>query len=516
MVSDLTLDEKRLAAKRKLATMKLEQMQAETAQPQEPDIMQQLSGRGQESLNLKQMRQSGEITRPEEIVRSAGQGAGAIMDVSGAALGAADDFLANIPSKALGAGASALGSLPIPMDERNMGEYLTDAVQSGMGQYSEFKQERPRTAGVLEGVANIASVGISPLTKKPIKETGDALIEAGNKQAFKKYTDLAAAKITPKVRKEAQSQGRLSQSMIGRDVIDATEVEKRAANLMKDMQGLKGLPKTLSKKGKVVQSEAYKIVDDLSQSLRNQGAIIPKREVLSHIDKTAVKNIFDNPMITTASGSSETARKLVTQFGDLLDQSDGTLAGLLKVRQDFDKIAKQYKSDVFDSTSENAYSIATREIRNSINDLIDVRAPNQAVKERLRDASSLLDAADNIADKVSSQRDTGIKRGVAALEEAIPGKSEMGDIAIGGAAAYTANKSPAIALIAGTLYAGGKALNSSQSKKLIGNILSKGSGVIDVGTKDILQDYLNELQQQEDEALNQPVNNGINNKQEVR
>lgn len=130
--------------------------------PEQGGLINRVLQRGGEVKNLQKQRMAGEITRPEEIYRVAGQGAGAISDVAGAALSSALSGANYLTGGKLGQAADTLGqgiaSLPIPFDERNIGDFASDILRSGAQQYGEFKEENPRTAGMIEATGNLATV----------------------------------------------------------------------------------------------------------------------------------------------------------------------------------------------------------------------------------------------------------------------------------------------------------------------------------------------------------------------
>lgn len=509
MASDVTLKEKRLAAKRKLAEIKLARMQQEQEQPGD-SIGQQLIGRAQEANKLKQMRQAGEITRPEEIIRSAGQGAGAIMDVGGAALETADNFLLNAPSTVIKGAASMAGALPIPMDERNLGQYTTDQIESGMEQYSKFKQERPRAAGVIEGLGNIASVATTPFTKQPIKKAGQTIYQSGVKKSDDAILSIIQPQQNKAARVAAQKQGKLVSGI--NDTVKASDVEKRALDVIKrdDVFG-KVLPRSLSKKETLARQKAIEISQKLQKDLGqyNNFKLKPeplKRNLLGKIES----DLMDDPTIWTSSGDPKTlVQNYIKKANDIIDSNPNTLQGLMKSRIEFDQWVQSKTPNVFNPGAETVNRAATKSVRNSINDFIDKTIPSGAVKERLSDSSALFTAADNMADKVGSLSPTMLGRAVQAVENKIPFKSELAKLGFLTGVGAASTVAPQIAISGGVVYLGGKALTSSQSRKLIGAALRHGSDVLDIGTKEALQDYLKELQAQEEDELRLPAKSVI-------
>lgn len=492
--------------------------QEEPAQPKQSytnigsGLSQDISKRESEIQRFNEMQKRGEISPAFKGVLSAGEAAGAGLDVVSAGLKAADYTLGGLPSAAIKGVGGAIGSIPLPGDN-TVGSLASAAAQNVGAGYAGLKQKMPLTMEGLEAVGNIAAV----IMPTPAKAAGQRLAESGVKKSASWVDDLVMPKTTPKFIEERAAKGMVSQPALGSRQIAKTANEELAAEAIKNIPGVSKF-KTLANNQNIIRKEAYKQAGKLYSDLEKSGVVFPKREVSNYLKQTAVKNIMENPMITTASGSSETARKLVAKFDDILAKSNGTPSSMLAARREFDSYAKQFRSNVFDAPSQNAYTVSTQEIRNALNDFIEMKAPQVEVKQQLKKSHVLFEAADNIVEKIPGEADTAIKR----IIEKIPGKTALGKLSVGGAglaaAATGATLAPGITagIVAGAggLYLGGKLVNSGTARKYLGQLMkAPGANKADVAA---LQDYMEYLRQQEDETLKQPAKSVINNSKEVR
>jgi hypothetical protein len=427
--------------------------------------------------------------------KAVGQGAGMVMDVPG--------------ELAVSAFRAAPEAIKAPV--RAAGELAGRALSPVVKKYEQFKSAHPDVASVAEDVANVGMLlapARAPKTAKPtaIRASGESLIKRGAEQSKEFIDDLVLPKMTPSVEEARLAAGKVSQGVAGSRKYDLFPVEKRGADLLKSVPGISKYNSIVSNQ-RIARQAAVDSAQSLMADLDKLGVLIPKREAAAHIRRTAIKNIMENPLVTKASGASETAKKLINQFSKILDESDGTAAGLMRARQKFDAAAERYKGNVFGSASDNAYSFTTREIRNAINDLVEAKAPNVAVKEKLANSHALFTVADNMASRVPDEAKNALGRLVQKVEEVVPGKSEIAKIlALGGAATVA----PDLAFTAGGIYLSGKALKSAATKKLIGNLLINADKAISAvkdkalleqlrADRAVLADYIESLPREEKE-----------------
>lgn len=477
---------------------------------QHSGLLEKLGQRNERVEALQQQRRSGEITRPEEIYRSAGEGAGAVLDVAGAGMSLLDKAAFNLPSKAASSALKLAGKLPTGFGgEGTLAESLPQEMQNMAGAYSEFKEENPRKAGLIEATGNLLSLGSTPLTKKGFQKAGKEIYESGVKKSDKTLLKKIQPEYTPKVRTEAQRAGRLKEGY--EDFILPSKSEQRALDVIKKENVFgKKMPKSDYKKERLIRQKAIDISKDMQKDLGqfNYLKLKPdplKKTLLNRIET----DLLDDPTIWTSGGDYKaTVRNYVQKINDIIDSNPNTLQGLMKSRIEFDDWVRSKTPNIFNPGAETVNRAATRAVRNSVNDIVDKALPNGAVRKRLSDSSALFDAADNLSDKIGKLPNTVINRAIKDVEDALPFKSEGMKAGAATGAGIAAYQNPKAATLLALLYAVPKAANSAQSRKLIGTILKEGDGVFDLATKDALQNYMNQLEDQEEEALKSDVKTG--------
>lgn len=433
------------------------------------------------------------------------------------AIGQGAGFVSDIIGEGVESGLRAIPDVieqPIRSAGRKAVEVAMPVIKPIVKGYGELKSKYPNAMSVAEDVANVGML-LAPPTRTPVApkkrilgEVGESLYKKGVEQSRNFVDELVLPKMTKAVETERQTAGLVSQSMLGSRKYGLNNIEKIASNEIRGIKAVKPL-NSLSKNERIIRQEAINRSTSLVNDLEKLNIPIKREEVFDGVIAKSLDNITKNPMITSASGTSETANKLVTAFSDILNKSDQTAAGMMRARQQFDALAKRYKSEVFGDSSENAYKFTVREIRNNLNDLIDAKVPDAGVKDRLKKSHALFDAADNIADKVPDAGKNAIERLVQTIEGKVPGRSELVKLlTIGGiGAGAMASGAGGIAATAGGLYLGGKALGSATTKKAIGNLLAvtdmaiaqvKDKALLEQmrADKAALQDYLEYVSQQ--------------------
>ncbi len=102
---------------------------------------------------------------------------------------------------------------------------------------------------------------------------------------------------------------------------------------------------------------------------------------------------------TLVGDAKSIASDVVAKTKELMEKNPKNLEGLLNVRQEIDKWAKQSDNKFFDKTGARQYAV--REIRSAINDFIDENATGIAAKESLKKQSSLYRAKDVLEEKAA-------------------------------------------------------------------------------------------------------------------
>ena len=187
------------------------------------------------------------------------------------------------------------------------------------------------------------------------------------------------------------------------------------------------------------------------------------------------------PLLVGDAG--ESAKRIYNIFKRDIRNSidaDGKISALevLQARRDMDAALRKASAGIFDPSTSSANKVATRRIRQSINDLVADKAPDANVREALTRQSDLLTAADDIDKIVSTEARTGLGRAVQKVEES----SGLKPARTPGGAVFNLSSIPAVAL--GTAATG---------LTLGGRGLKNAAGAGSAAGKTVLQKAINSL-----------------------
>lgn len=430
-----------------------------------------------------------DISGFEKGLRTAGQGAGLATDIIGAGL------------RALGRGVKAITPDIIEQPFKKVGVlYLQspagqaslNAIAGGIETYQKFKEEHPRVAENIESIVNIAALLPVGRAAKPVVQQVERglLARAGTvleKQALAKaekikggfVRDLLRPIQTKKV-KEAQV-ARTTETGGGifkRSIIEPTTQELASERAVLTISAV-GEKKTFQQNFNVITKENIKEARKLANDLRVPGNdfIYPKQELLSRLQQTRAV-LEESPLVV--GDAAKTADKLIAKMMQLVDDSKATGANLLQVRKAYDRWLLTQKPKVFDAASENALTLANKQIRRTVNTFLDEKAPSAGVKKSLQKQSALFEALETIGPKAAKEADSAIGRAFDWMKQALGVKNATVQqiaalVGIGGlGAAATFAPPAAVAGITGfVLFRAGKFALSPNVRKGLGRMLKE-------------------------------------------
>jgi len=374
--------------------------------------------------------------------------------------------------------------------KRFMESYMAEPTRgliSGISTaWKELKDTSPRTA---ENI--VSAIGISealPLLKGKGKPTGistklekglvgatkqaDELIEVERREFLK---DLLQPEQTKKVKVDQVS--RTTETGAGpfkKSIIEPTKAEATSAEAL---YGIKGIQpnNTVQRNYNIASAANRQKGIQLEADIKKHDFIIPKRNIVFSLNK-AKEVIGQNP--TIVGDAKKTADKLIAGAERIINKNKGTGSGLLKTRKEYDQWVLLQKPKAFDSASENAFTIANREIRKSMNDLLDEKAINVEVKKSLREQSALYNALSIMEVKAATEADTAFLRLLQRTGEKLGTKNKIvqgvaAAVGIGGlGAAATFAPAAAAVMISGMLiHKGGKFILSPTVRKNIFSVM---------------------------------------------
>ena len=428
---------------------------------------------------------NGEQTYAEGILQKAGTvGAGAILDLIGETVISGGRGLSavtpDVIEKPITAGATGAA---VAFLDTTVGKAGLDAAKAGAGAWFEFKDANPRAARNIEAIVDIGLL-VAPVKKPPVKsgtsvigKAGQSITEKGIKQTAKTKVAFVDDLIRPKetlsvkteqVRRTAEKGLLTSKKVV--PTVRETAIAKEVAKLPVSKNS------TLQGNYNIIAKEVTKESDELINALAKNDVLIPKKEFSKALDDVVVR-LSENPLLV--GDAQVTAKKIVEKMKSISLKNKGSASGLLKSRKELDSwIRSQKGSNIFDPKSENALSIALREVRQTTNDFIELKTPNVAVKQSLTKQSNLLNAMDNIAPKAAGEAGNVVKRSLQNALRVIPVKNEIVQaiaLAAGvgglGAAAQFAPFVRNIIFGGMAVYGGGKAIMSPTTKKALGQLL---------------------------------------------
>lgn len=377
-----------------------------------------------------------EQTTPETIMQLFGQGAGFVGDVFGEALTSAGRGLSKATPDFIekpitqGVKDSVYGVLGT-----SVGRQALDALTLGVEAYDSWKSKNQRAARNLESAVDIASllpmerlgrVGME-VTERGARSLGGGLVASGEKalagQRGSFVKDLVSPVRTKAVR-EAEV-GRTVEQGFGpfkTSVVTPTAQEARSAAEVAKIATVKP-NNTFQRNYNAIQSANRAEALRLEAALKQKDFIYPKKELLARL-RTAKEELARNPSLV--GDAEKTAQKLMDELEKRINAAPAKGSELLKIRKEFDQwVENQKGSKVFDPNMENAFSIANRSMRQTVNTFLDEKAPNAAVKESLAKQTSLYNAMDNIAVKAAEEADTAFGRSLQRLGRVLGTKNKI-------------------------------------------------------------------------------------------
>lgn len=374
--------------------------------------------------------------------------------------------------------------------ETDTGKQALAALQTGVEEYNEFKQEHPDAAANLEAGLEIGGLllfaGGKPILKGVTKKGKKLLITTARKlevsaiikveskrQGF--VRNLLRPEQTKKV-KEAQV-SRTTETGKGafkKSIIEPTKAELAAE---KEVLKIKGVTegKTAQQTFNIISKENVTKAKTLKAEIKANDVLIPRQEINTAL-KNAKTSLIESP--TIVGDAQKTADKLIAGAERIVAEHPGTASGLHNARIAYDKWVLTQKPKAFDAASENAFSIANDKIRGAMNDLLDSKLTNLATKELRREQSNLFNALKTIEIKAAIEADTAFLRTLQRVGNVLGVKSRIVQgiaavVGIGGLGA-AATFAPAVAVVGGfglLTVAAGKLVVSAKGRKVFAELL---------------------------------------------
>lgn len=405
-------------------------------EPDAPDIFGRISDRfeerGVQFREIMAAQEAGEQTFAETAVQVVGKvGAGSVLDIIGegvtTAAKSAFELLESAAPDVVQGAVDAFGALA----DTDVVQGGIEAAGQGIEAYQAWARANPRASRTLDSVANLA-VLLAPVKAKPtagrpsgvLGRAAEGLELRATAQASRQRADflddLVSPKLTPSVR--AERAARTADPTLARaGRVEPTASEAAIAEAVGDLPGVSA-KNTIFKNLEAVNKGIAVEAERLERALAAQPNKI-SREVLIAEKKAMQKRLAESPLLV--GDAAKVAKKVGAEAERQLQKHGSTGVGVLRARKGLDAWVKKQRPKVFDPASESALSVAVREVRQSMNNLIAGSTKDVKVLESLSRQSNLFRGAENIAAKAADQNVSKINDLAKTLGKAIGFKGTL-------------------------------------------------------------------------------------------
>lgn len=375
-------------------------------------------------------------------------------------------------------------------------------VQHIIDNASELAQRHPELAKDIKNIVDIATLvaPTSNVVQKGTNALGTTIENGAIKAADSQKGDFLRSLLSPeqtKAVKEAQV-GRTSETGIGifkKSVIAPTDTQIAAEKAVSTIPGIKPA-NTVQQNFNIIRDANTQAAKDLEASVQQSNFIIPKKEISSRLSQAAA-NLKKSPVIV--GDSEKTAQKLLDGATEIINKNPGTGSGLLAARKEYDNWVLAQKPKAFDAASENAFTLANREIRSTFNTLLDEKAPTLGVKASLRHQNSLYNAMDTLVPKAAKEADSAIGRSLQKIGAVLGTKNKIvqataAGVGIGGlgAAATFAPVVAGLGIPTYVIYKAGKFVLKPSVRKALGKALQNTAKPLKDSDRIVIQGLLDQ------------------------
>lgn len=366
---------------------------------------------------------------------------------------------------------------------------------------SQVATQHPQAAKDVQNVFDIATLGVGSGAAKPVgaalSKTANVLERSGleasqaakNKfaQELVKPVETSAVKLD-QVKRTTESGG-----LFKKDVVTPTPFEVQSANEVAQIPGVS--PKnTFQKNFNIVRDFNSQQAQQLESDIKQYDFVIPKKEINSRLN--AVGNtLSQSPLIV--GDAAKMASRLIAGAKKFVEQNEGKGSGILKARKEYDSWVLDQKPKAFDAKAENAFTMANKEVRDTLNTILDENATNLGVKDSLRKQFSLYRAMENIAPKAADEANTVFGRTLQKIGKTLGTRNKLVQTlaAATGVGVFGASAAYALPLTIATglgflTYKAGKLVMKPEVRIAIARLLESSGNLLDPVDKAVLQSAL--------------------------
>lgn len=333
---------------------------------------------------------------------------------------------------------------------------------------------------VFAGGGAASRIGVKSIIKpkKPtiLGKAGEKLEAKAAEQVAKKRTDFLDDLVSPKLTAQVKAERAArtgDPTLLKAGKVEPTAGEAAVAEAVGDVPGV--LPKnTIFKNLKAVNRGIATEGERLERALAAQPNKIPREAMIAE-RKALEKRLAENPLLV--GDAAKVAKKVGAKAEELIKEHGATGVGMLRARRELDVfVKKQSPKGVFDPARESALTVAVKEVRQSMNSLIEKSSASVKVKESLSTQANLFRGAENISAKAADQAGSKIEQLRKRVSKALGVKEVAGaSIAVVGIGAAVAAKALAAGFIA---VQAGKLIMSPTAKRGVAKLLQQSEKAI--------------------------------------
>jgi hypothetical protein len=382
------------------------------------DIAANVSGLAERERAILGQEKQRSIRPDEALVRA---GSNVISGVGGAVSDAVGPYIPqgvkDVSGKVVGAVGDAAMKVP--------------KVQGGVAAYRALQDVDPQSAETAGAVANVASMAIPGPKGFGVPLSGVAK-KIGSKgiQSLKRVSARKAKELEPLLADPIGSgRGDLMASggLANRVSHAATPWELERNITVAKVPGVKA--GNIAADNHIAAREAARAERRLLEArIKKAGNPLVNKNALGDDLGRMVEEITDSDALLTLRGNKpaqDYAQNLVQKSNEFIKNSDGTTLGILQARRDFDKWVEDAAGG-FDVDRVTAKNVATKLIRDRINQEVFDAVPEIPVKLSLTKQSHLLDAKDRFLDQAKREGATRWERVI----NKVSGKAHVGPVGL--------------------------------------------------------------------------------------
>ena len=325
------------------------------------------------------LHQEGALGVGEKLVRTLGDLAGGVGEIAGDAIMTGISYLTPDLAK------EAVDDAFNYVSQTEAGKEGLRLATLSADKYKGWADANPDDAKLLESYYNIGAF-LTPATKikapvldvaETLEDTGGNLVKSGRSKIRGEERDIITAMLEPDAKHLTGEDFDVSEITQKITYNPQSPYTQETIDIVTD-SGIVKPKKTYTYNSKKLGEAAKRERNILEARLAREDVILNKANVLREIE-TKAQQFLDEAQRTI--GDETKLKQVNSIFGEAVRQiqnSDGSLLGLLEARRGVDKFTRSYDGKV-DFTTQNSLATASRAVRNAMNEILERESKNTEV-----------------------------------------------------------------------------------------------------------------------------------------